>query len=194
MRRRDFITLLGGAAAAWLLAARAQEGARPVAVLSSIGESDQEAQLMVAGLHDGLQALGWVNGRNLRIDHRWAAGSSDRVAALAKELVALSPDVIVAHTHRADWPCKERPIRFRSSSSRSRIPKAAGSWPTSRIQGPTSRASPASRRRWPANGWRCCTKWPPASREPQSSSIQIPPPTSVAIIRPHSRLLRQRSA
>jgi len=54
--------------------------------------------LMVAGLHDGLQALGWVNGRNLRIDHRWAAGSSDRVAALAKELVALSPDVIVAHT------------------------------------------------------------------------------------------------
>src|SRR6516162_10214935 len=73
-------------------------GVRRVAVLSSIGESDQEAQLMVAGLHDGLQALGWVNGRNLRIDHRWAAGSSDRVAALAKELVALSPDVIVAHT------------------------------------------------------------------------------------------------
>src|SRR5262249_4315275 len=97
MRRRQFMTLLG-AAAAWPLAARAQQGVRRVAVLSSIGESDQEAQLMVAGLHDGLQALGWVNGRNLRIDHRWAAGSSDRVAALAKELVALSPDVIVAHT------------------------------------------------------------------------------------------------
>src|SRR6266571_5176480 len=102
MRRREFISLLGGAAIApsllWPLAARAQQGVRRVAVLSSIGESDQEAQLMVAGLHDGLQALGWVNGRNLRIDHRWAAGSSDRVAALAKELVALSPDVIVAHT------------------------------------------------------------------------------------------------
>ena len=65
--RRDFITLLGGAAAAWPLAARAQQGVRRVAVLSSIGESDQEAQLMVAGLHDGLQSLGWVNGRNLRI-------------------------------------------------------------------------------------------------------------------------------
>src|SRR5262249_14762003 len=97
MRRREFITLLGGAAA-WPLAARAQQGVRRVAGVCSIGESDQEAPLMVAGLHDGLQALGWVNGRNLRIDHRWAAGSSDRVAALAKELVALSPDVIVAHT------------------------------------------------------------------------------------------------
>ena len=96
--RRELLAALGGAAVAWPLAARAQQGVRRVAVLSSIGESDQEAQLMVAGLHDGLQALGWVNGRNLRIDHRWAAGSSDRVAALAKELVALSPDVIVAHT------------------------------------------------------------------------------------------------
>jgi putative ABC transport system substrate-binding protein len=101
MGRREFISLIGGASAsvgAWSLAARAQQGVRRVAVLSSIGESDQEAQLMVAGLHDGLQALGWVNGRNLRIDHRWAAGSSDRVVVLAKELVALSPDVIVAHT------------------------------------------------------------------------------------------------
>ena len=97
MNRREFITLVG-AAAAWPLAARAQQGVRRIAVLSSIGESDREAQLMVAGLHDGLQVLGWVNGGNLRIDHRWAAGSSDRVAALAKELVALSPDVIVAHT------------------------------------------------------------------------------------------------
>jgi ABC-type uncharacterized transport system substrate-binding protein len=97
MKRRAFISLLGGAAA-WPVTVRAQQGVRRVAVLSSIGESDQEAQLMVAGLHDGLQALGWVNGRNLRIDHRWAAGSSDRVASLAKELVALSPDVIVAHT------------------------------------------------------------------------------------------------
>ena len=79
LKRRDFVSLLGGAAVAWPLAARAQQGVRRVAVLSSIGESDQEAQLMVAGLHDGLQALGWVNGRNLRIDHRWAAGSSDRV-------------------------------------------------------------------------------------------------------------------
>ena len=90
MKRRAFISLLGGAAA-WPLAARAQQGVRRIAVLSSIGESDREAQLMVAGLHDGLQVLGWVNGRNLRIDHRWAAGSSDRATALAKELVALSP-------------------------------------------------------------------------------------------------------
>jgi ABC-type uncharacterized transport system substrate-binding protein len=99
MKRREFITLVGGAAAAWPLAMHAQQGVRRVAVLSSIGESDQEAQLMAAGLHEGLQASGWVNGRNLRIDHRWAAGSSDRIAALAKELVALFPDVIVS-----PWP------------------------------------------------------------------------------------------
>ena len=97
--RRDFITLLGGAAAAWPLAARAQQGerVRRVGVLSNFAESDLEAQSMVEALHQTLQELGWVEGRNLRFDHRWAAGNSTRIQAFAKALVALQPDVIVGH-------------------------------------------------------------------------------------------------
>ena len=99
MQRREFITLLGGAAT-WPLAASAQQAdqVRRVGVLSNIAESDLEAQSMVAALHEELRKLGWVNGRNLQIDHRWAAGNAGRAAAFAKELVALKPDVIVAHT------------------------------------------------------------------------------------------------
>src|SRR5215472_10269191 len=98
--RRDFITLLGGgAAAAWPLAARARsnERVRRVGVLSNFAESDLEAQSMVEALHQTLQELGWVEGRNLRFDHRWAAGNSTRIQAFAKALVALQPDVIVGH-------------------------------------------------------------------------------------------------
>jgi putative ABC transport system substrate-binding protein len=71
---------------------------RRLGVLSNIGESDPEAQSMAAALHKGLRELGWVNGRNLQVDHRWGAGNPERIAAFAKELVALKPDVIVAHT------------------------------------------------------------------------------------------------
>jgi len=100
MQRREFITLIGGAAVVWPLAARAQQAdqVRRVSVLSNISESDPEAQSMVAALHEGLRELGWVGGRNLQIDHRWAAGNPERTAAFAKELVALKPEVIVAHT------------------------------------------------------------------------------------------------
>jgi putative ABC transport system substrate-binding protein len=99
MRRRDFLTLVGGAAA-WPVAARAQqpERMRRIGVLSNISESDPEAQSMVKALHQGLRQLGWVNGRNVQIDHRWAAGNPAQVAGFAKELVALKPDVIVGHT------------------------------------------------------------------------------------------------
>jgi putative ABC transport system substrate-binding protein len=99
MRRRAFIALIGGAVA-WPLVARAQQGSRVgrVGVLSNIGESDPEAQSMVAALHQTLEGLGWVDGRNLRIDHRWAAGNPARIADLAKQLIALRPDVLIAHT------------------------------------------------------------------------------------------------
>ena len=99
MKPREFVSLLGGAAAAWPLAARAQQGewVRRVGVLSNFAESDLEAQSMVEALHQTLQELGWVEGRNLRFDHRWAAGNSTRIQAFAKALVALQPDVIVGH-------------------------------------------------------------------------------------------------
>ena len=82
-RRRDFITLMSGAVAAWPLAARAQQTdrVRRVGVLSNFAESDPEAQSMVDALHQTLQELGWVEGRNLRIDRRWAAGNPTRLQA-----------------------------------------------------------------------------------------------------------------
>jgi putative ABC transport system substrate-binding protein len=98
IRRREFITLLSGAAA-WPLAARAQQPGRMrrVGVLAGMGESDPEAQSTVEALDQTLQGFGWVEGRNLRIDRRWGAGNPGRIATFAKALIALEPDVIVAH-------------------------------------------------------------------------------------------------
>jgi putative tryptophan/tyrosine transport system substrate-binding protein len=100
MKRREFITLLGGAAAAWPVAARAQQPdrMRRVGMLSNLAESDSEAQAPVAALHQALAELGWVDGRNLRIDHRRAAGDPRRLIAFAKEMLGLQPDVVIGHT------------------------------------------------------------------------------------------------
>jgi len=97
--RRHFITLLGGAAAAWPLAARAQqnERIRRIGVLIANAESDPEGQARVAALRQDLQRLGWTEGRNIRIDYRWGVGDPDRARDYAAELVALAPDVIVAN-------------------------------------------------------------------------------------------------
>ena len=95
MQRREFITLLGGAAAVvWPRAAVAQQ-VRRIGILMGVA-NDQEGQSRVRSLEAGLQDLGWRNGRNLQIEYRWAAGDLDRTRALAKELVGLGPDLIVA--------------------------------------------------------------------------------------------------
>ena len=98
MRRREFITLLGGAAAAWPLAARAQqpERMRRIGVLMSAGAADAVTQVRYAAFLQGLQQSGWEVGRNVRIETRWAPGSADNTRQFAAELVALSPDVILA--------------------------------------------------------------------------------------------------
>jgi putative tryptophan/tyrosine transport system substrate-binding protein len=98
MRRREFITLLGGAAAAWPLAARAQqsERMRRVGVLSVLTADDPEAQHRVAVIEKELQERGWINGRNVAIDYRWGAANAERIQAYAAELVGLRPDVILA--------------------------------------------------------------------------------------------------
>src|SRR5215470_3419184 len=98
MRRREFITLLGGAAAAWPLTTRAQNGerVRHIGVFVDLTESDPEGQARVAALKRGLQDLGWTEGRNLRIESRWAAGVAARMKPLAEELVSLAPEVIVS--------------------------------------------------------------------------------------------------
>jgi ABC-type uncharacterized transport system substrate-binding protein len=96
MRRRQFISLLGGAAAAWPLAARAQQPARRVAVLLTGRETDAENQARLKALVEALQQLGWTDGRDIRIDIRWAGGSLERVQEIVAEFVALRPDVIVS--------------------------------------------------------------------------------------------------
>jgi putative ABC transport system substrate-binding protein len=98
MRRREFITLLGGAAATWPLAARAQqaERMRRIGVLMNLAVGDPEGEARIAAFVQALQRLGWSDGRNLRIDHRWAAGDAGRFKRYAEELLALAPDVILA--------------------------------------------------------------------------------------------------
>jgi putative tryptophan/tyrosine transport system substrate-binding protein len=98
MTRREFITLLSGAAAAWPLAARAQqrERMRRIGVLMSTAENDPESQHRLAALRDGLQKLGWAEGRNLRSEYRWGENDLDRMRASAEQLVALKPEVIFA--------------------------------------------------------------------------------------------------
>jgi putative tryptophan/tyrosine transport system substrate-binding protein len=97
MRRREFITLLGGAAA-WPFAVRAQQSdrMRRIGVLMSLAADDREGQARLNAFVQGLQELGWTDGRNLRIDTRWAAGEGAQARKYAAELVALAPDVILA--------------------------------------------------------------------------------------------------
>jgi putative ABC transport system substrate-binding protein len=99
MTRRQFITLLGSAAA-WPLAARAQHGERMrrIGVLTSLAADDPEGQPRITAFVQGLRELGWAVGHNLHIDYRWAAGDPDRIRKYAAELVALAPDVILANS------------------------------------------------------------------------------------------------
>ena len=98
MRRRDFIKVMAGSTAAWPLAVRAQQSERKrrVGVLMGLAADDAEAQGRIAAFVQGLQQLGWTDGRNLQIDYRRGAGDTDLTGRYAAELVALAPDVILA--------------------------------------------------------------------------------------------------
>src|SRR5262245_997488 len=100
LRRREFITLLGGTAVAWPLGARAQRssGVRRIGVLESGREDDPWIKGRLAAFRQGLQRVGWSEGHNVHIDYHFAAGRGDQYQVLAKELVAQQPDVIVAST------------------------------------------------------------------------------------------------
>jgi putative ABC transport system substrate-binding protein len=100
MKRRELITLLGGAAASWPLAARAQQPdrMRRIGVLMGVSEDDPETKARVAAFQRGLERRGWLEGRNLHLDYRFTAARGERLPALAKELVALQPDLILAHS------------------------------------------------------------------------------------------------
>jgi ABC-type uncharacterized transport system substrate-binding protein len=98
MNRRAFISLLGGAAAAWPLAAQAQQPdrMRRIGVLMNVAADDPEGQARIVAFVQGLQQLGWSDGRNVQIDIRWGGGDPERIHKYAAELVALAPDAILA--------------------------------------------------------------------------------------------------
>src|SRR5437764_11189230 len=95
MRRRAFITLVGGAAAAWPLAVRAQQGERMrrMGIFTGVGEGDLDTQARHAALLQALAQLGWADGHNLQIDVRWGGGDAERIRKSATELAALAPDL-----------------------------------------------------------------------------------------------------
>src|SRR5215467_9180540 len=103
MKRREFITLLGGAAAAWPLQARAQqpEQMRRIGVLNYLAADDPDSSPRVAAFAQALQELGWHDGRNIQIDYRWGGGDLDRSRRYATELVAFAPDVILVSSGSA---------------------------------------------------------------------------------------------
>jgi putative ABC transport system substrate-binding protein len=100
MRRRKFIVLLGGSVFAWPLAAGAQqsEPLRRIGYLSLLAETDAAAKVQDTAFRKRLAELGWIDGRNIRVEYRWGAGNVGRVQIFAKELVQLKPDVLVAIT------------------------------------------------------------------------------------------------
>ena len=114
MNRRGMIAALGGAAA-WPIAARAQQGERMrrIGVLLPATADDPEFQARVAAFVQGLQQLGWTEGRNVRIDIRWGAGDAERIRRYAAELVALAPDVILAAGGPPLARCSRRPAPCR---------------------------------------------------------------------------------
>ena len=95
MRRRDFIKAVAGSAATWPLGARGQQNVRRIGALIALAEADTEGKAWVAGFRQGLEQRGWSEDRNLHIDYRFAPAGA-QAQALAKELVALQPDVIFA--------------------------------------------------------------------------------------------------
>ena len=98
LKRREFITLLGGAAVAWPLAARAQQGERMrrVVFLHALAEHDPQVQARIAAFRQGLETFGWMENRNVRIEHRYSAGDVAQMQAHTAELVSSAPDLIVA--------------------------------------------------------------------------------------------------
>jgi putative tryptophan/tyrosine transport system substrate-binding protein len=103
VKRREFITLLGGAAAAWPVVVRAQQAdrVRRIGALMYLAADDPESPARVAAFARGLQELGWIEGRNIQIEYRWGGGDMDRVRRFAAELVALAPDVILVSSGSA---------------------------------------------------------------------------------------------
>jgi putative ABC transport system substrate-binding protein len=164
MKRRDVIMLLGAAGAAWPLLARAQQGerVRRIGVLMSLAADDPEGQPRITAFAQGMRELGWAVGRNVQIDYRWAGGDPDRRRRYAAELVALSPDVILADTSTVVAALQQAtqtvPIVFAGVID----PVGAGFVASLARPGGTRRVLPRSTTAPAGNGWNCSKRSRPA--------------------------------
>jgi putative tryptophan/tyrosine transport system substrate-binding protein len=155
IERRELLAALGGAAAAWPLAARAQqpERIRRIGVLLNITADDPESQTRLAAFAQGLQSSGWIIGQNVRVDYRWGGGSADAISQHAAELVATAPDVILAQSTAAVSPLLRSthtiPIVFTVVAD----PVGAGYVQGLARPGATPRALPASNTPSRGSGW-----------------------------------------
>jgi hypothetical protein len=165
MNRRDLITLIGGAAA-WPVAARAQqaERMRRIGVLTGFAEDDRTGQGLVAAFWQRLAGLGWVEGRNVRIEVRWAAaGNVALMRTHAMELARLAPEVILVHGSRA-WPrCSGRCTRPRSCLPGCPIPSVRDSLQAWLVRAATLPGSQPTRDRVSASSRTCSKRSRPAS-------------------------------
>ena len=121
MKRREFISIVGGAGAAWPMVAWAQqERMRRVAVLAPFDNNDPEAQRLLGAFKQRLVSHGWTDGRNLSIEYRFAGGSAENIRTVAKELVAATPDIIFAASNVSVAPLQQAtttiPIVFVNAS------------------------------------------------------------------------------
>ena len=151
MRRRKFITLVGGTIV-WPLVARAEqpEHVRHIAVLMNIPEGDSEPQSRIVIFRRSLEDLGWTEGRNRRIDYHWAGGDADRTGTYAVEAVNQTPDVILSHSGPMLWALRQATRRwcsYRSWTQSARVLSRV--W---RDQVATSPDSLISNRQWAENG------------------------------------------
>jgi hypothetical protein len=175
-----------GGAAAWPLAAMAQQGdrVRRIGVLMSFDENDPEGKLRYSAFTQALAGFGWTDGRNLRIVRRYG-GDINRMRALAQELLGLQPDVILTSSTPATIALQREtrtiPIVFANVSD----PVAGGISRGSTDRVGTSPALPTTKPRWEASGLSCSPRSLPDSSGPHSCSIPTPPP--YRLICPHLR-------
>jgi putative ABC transport system substrate-binding protein len=170
--RRAIITLLGGAAVAWPLSVRAQQGdrVRRIGMLIAGVESDPMWKPRLSAFTQALADLGWTVGRNVRIELRWYGDDTNRIQAYAQELVDLQPDIIVTNTTPATAAVQQEtrtiPIVFAGMND----PSSAASSRGSTNRAGTLPASPSSKPRWGANGLSCSRRSRRGSSGPQSCS------------------------